>query len=241
MMTARPGGLSKTTQVLAIASLVGTFVAMYFKALLRAPAAVAALSSTASSDRGAGTRVVPQRPFDAGAPDGAVHGQGARYVGAQQPVMEDDLWTLADRIARNREIAGLHYRSDTLAGVLIAQCIMPLLRLRQRRSARRPQRRKAGVAAMTAGRAEEPKTPKVPDWLVERPARALHGVSTHRSSGRSIRRNVDRGTARSSGCHPGRMPTRHMLARELWDRAFGKEVTLVPFVFDEVMLQSHRL
>jgi acid phosphatase (class A) len=41
--------------------------------------------------------------------------------------MVDDLWTLADRIARNREIAGLHYESDTAAGVAIARSILPLL------------------------------------------------------------------------------------------------------------------
>ena len=37
----------------------------------------------------------------------------------------DDLWTLADRIARNREIAGLHYPSDTAAGKAIATATLP--------------------------------------------------------------------------------------------------------------------
>ena len=37
------------------------------------------------------------------------------------------LWTLADRIARNREIAGLHYASDSDAGVALAYAILPLL------------------------------------------------------------------------------------------------------------------
>ena len=39
----------------------------------------------------------------------------------------DDLWTLADRIARNREIAGLHYPSDTAAGKAVATATLPLV------------------------------------------------------------------------------------------------------------------
>jgi membrane-associated phospholipid phosphatase len=49
---------------------------------------------------------------------------------AQQPLMQPiqaDLWVLADRIARNREIAGLHYPSDSAAGVVLANQILPLL------------------------------------------------------------------------------------------------------------------
>jgi hypothetical protein len=38
-----------------------------------------------------------------------------------------DLWVLADRIARNREIAGLHYPSDSAAGVVLANQILPRL------------------------------------------------------------------------------------------------------------------
>ena len=42
-------------------------------------------------------------------------------------VMVDDLTALADRISRNREIAGLHYPSDTQGGRDLAAAIQPLL------------------------------------------------------------------------------------------------------------------
>ena len=41
--------------------------------------------------------------------------------------MLEDAWTLADRIARNREIAGVHYESDTNAGKAIALAVLPTL------------------------------------------------------------------------------------------------------------------
>jgi hypothetical protein len=45
----------------------------------------------------------------------------------QHQAMLDDSEVLADRIARNREIAGLHYPSDSKAGVALASQIQPLL------------------------------------------------------------------------------------------------------------------
>ncbi len=45
----------------------------------------------------------------------------------QHDVMVDDLTALADRISRNREIAGVHYPSDTQGGIDLAQHILPLL------------------------------------------------------------------------------------------------------------------
>jgi hypothetical protein len=41
--------------------------------------------------------------------------------------MADDLKVLADRIARNRQIAGLHYQNDTDAGVQLARDIYNIL------------------------------------------------------------------------------------------------------------------
>lgn len=126
MMTARPGAYPYTTKVLAIASLVGTFVAMYYKALYGRPRPSQLCPA-----------LLPpiEIPGHASFPSG--HSTQAHLMAlcmgdvltglAQSATMYDDLWTLADRIARNREIAGLHYPSDSLAGVLFAQLIHPLL------------------------------------------------------------------------------------------------------------------
>jgi hypothetical protein len=126
MMTAQPAAYPRTTRVLAIASLVGTFVAMYFKGRYARPRPSQLCPA-----------LLPpiEVPGHASFPSG--HSTQAHLMAlcmdsvldtlVQKPVMDDDLWTLADRIARNREIAGLHYHSDTIAGRLIAQCIMPLL------------------------------------------------------------------------------------------------------------------
>ncbi len=58
------------------------------------------LSGAASADRGAGACVVSERPLDPGASDGAEHEPGAQRAAAAARTMDDDLWTLADRIAR---------------------------------------------------------------------------------------------------------------------------------------------
>jgi hypothetical protein len=90
---------------------------------------------------------------------------------------------------------------------------------------------------MTEGRVEEPKPPRVPDWLVKQlreritpfPAPEQRRFNPGEMSTEELLR---------LGLPPRPDATRHKLARELWDRAFSKEVTLVPFVFDEVKLQS---
>ena len=126
LMTARPGAYPHTTQVLGIASLVGTFVAMYFKGAYRRPRPSQLCPA-----------LLPpiEVPGHASFPSG--HSTQAHLMALcmndvlqglpQQNTMVDDLWTLADRIARNREIAGLHYASDSAAGVAFARTILPLL------------------------------------------------------------------------------------------------------------------
>ena len=46
----------------------------------------------------------------------------------QRDVIVDDLKTMARRIRRNREIAGLHYSSDSVAGKALADALVQLLR-----------------------------------------------------------------------------------------------------------------
>jgi membrane-associated phospholipid phosphatase len=126
MMTARPGSYPATTKVLSIASLVGTFVVMYFKNLYSRPRPSQLCPA-----------LLPpiEIPGHASFPSG--HSTQAHLMALcmndvfnglpQQNTMVDDLWTLADCIARNREIAGLHYPSDTAAGVAFAYWIHYLL------------------------------------------------------------------------------------------------------------------
>lgn len=126
MMTARPGAYPATTRVLTIASLVGTFVAMYYKNLYARPRASQLCPA-----------LLPpiEVPGHASFPSG--HSTQAHLMALcmfdvfnglpQQNTVVDDLWTLADRIARNREIAGLHYASDTAAGEAFAYWIYHLL------------------------------------------------------------------------------------------------------------------
>ena len=126
LLTANPGAYPATTKVLTIASQVGTFCAMYYKGLYQRPRP---------------SHICPALlpplavPGHASFPSG--HSTQAHLMAlcmvdvlATWPDagdVTDDIWTLADRIARNREIAGLHYPSDTDAGKLLAQAIKPLL------------------------------------------------------------------------------------------------------------------
>lgn len=126
MMTARPGGYPNTTRVLNIASLVALFVSMYYKGQYQRPRP-SQLCPALLPPIGV--------PGHASFPSG--HSTQAHLMALcmgdvlnplpQQATMVDDLWTLADCIARNREIAGLHYPSDSAAGAAFAYCIHSLL------------------------------------------------------------------------------------------------------------------
>ena len=125
-LTSQPGSYPNTNKVLTIASLIGTFVAMYYKGQYVRPRP---------------THLCPalmpplQVPGHASFPSG--HATQAhlmalcmRDVLAGLPVEKTAsvvLWTLANRIARNREIAGLHYKSDTDGGLALAISTLPLL------------------------------------------------------------------------------------------------------------------
>ncbi len=134
LMSARPASHPRTTQVLAIASLVGTMVAMHFKGLYARPRPSQLCPA-----------LLPpiEVPGHASFPSG--HSTQAHLMAlcmedvltirpaATPPTVQrgttvEALWTLADRIARNREIAGLHYVSDSKAGVAVARAIFALLK-----------------------------------------------------------------------------------------------------------------
>jgi hypothetical protein len=126
LMTTRPTAYPATFRVLHIASLVALFVSMYYKGKYRRPRPSELCPALLPPI------VVPGH---ASFPSG--HSTQAHLMAlcmgdvftnlAQHQAMLDDLGVLADRIARNREIAGLHYPSDSQAGVVLAGQIQPLL------------------------------------------------------------------------------------------------------------------
>ena len=50
-----------------------------------------------------------------------------RLPAADFPVVSDNMLVLADKVARNREIAGLHFETDSAAGKTLADLVAPLL------------------------------------------------------------------------------------------------------------------
>jgi hypothetical protein len=126
LLTANPGAYPQTTKVLTVASQVGTLVAMYFKGLYKRPR---------PSELCPALLPPIAVPGHASFPSG--HSTQAHLMALcindifdtlpQQGAVLEDAWTLADRIARNREIAGVHYESDTNAGKAIALAVLPTL------------------------------------------------------------------------------------------------------------------
>jgi hypothetical protein len=132
LLTITPNSHPGTWRVINIASIVGMFTVMYFKT-------------------GAGGKLYPPRPrpsqvCPALAPPVPVPGHASYPSGhsteahlianclndvltgsIEAATMQIDLGALADRIARNREIAGLHYPSDSAAGVNLAGQILPIV------------------------------------------------------------------------------------------------------------------
>jgi hypothetical protein len=125
LMMATPGSRPKTYRVLHMANLFAAFTVMHFKAKFKrqrpsqlCPALLPPLPV----------------PGHAAYPSGhstqahlIAHCAGLVLPAPVRPVLQANLDALADRIARNREIAGVHYPSDTAAGVTLAKGIAALL------------------------------------------------------------------------------------------------------------------
>ena len=126
VLTIRPGTHPQTWRVLHIASLIGSFAALYFKGkydlprpsqicpALLPPVPVPGHSSWPSghSTQAHLMKNCMLRIFAA-----------AAMSAADQAVLSSDLTILADTIARNREIAGLHYPKDSQGGARLADLL----------------------------------------------------------------------------------------------------------------------
>jgi hypothetical protein len=121
-------GYPATSKILGIASMVGGFCAMYYKAKYRRPRPSMLLPA-----------LLPPTPVPGHASFPSGHSTQAHLMRLcmidvltgpppspllpRLETMKNDMQALADRIARNREIAGLHYPSDSAAGVSLASQI----------------------------------------------------------------------------------------------------------------------
>jgi membrane-associated phospholipid phosphatase len=136
LLTLDPAGYPATNLLINIASIVGVFTALRFK------------NGVAKSNGYAGyePRPRPSQVCPALSPPVPVPGHPSYPSGhsteahliegvlnemftgtAQAATMAIDLAALADRIARNREIAGVHYPSDSAAGKQLANAILPYM------------------------------------------------------------------------------------------------------------------
>jgi membrane-associated phospholipid phosphatase len=128
-------GCPATAKVLSIAGFIGAYCSMYYKGLYHRPRATMlrpalmppiAVPGHASFPSGHSTQAhlmalcleevltgTPLLPTPSSPPH-------------TSPIMIS-MTVLADRIARNREIAGMHYPSDSVAGAKLANGILPLL------------------------------------------------------------------------------------------------------------------
>jgi membrane-associated phospholipid phosphatase len=128
-------GHPATTKVLSIAGFIGAFCSMYYKGLYQRPRAPMlrpallppiAVPGHASFPSGHST----QAHLMALCLEEVLTGTALLPTPSSPPHTSPimiSMTALAERIARNREIAGLHYHSDSVAGLLLAQGILPLL------------------------------------------------------------------------------------------------------------------
>jgi hypothetical protein len=128
MMTARPSSHPNTTRVLNIASLVALFVSMYYKGQYQRPRPSQLCPALLPPIAVPGHASFPSGHSTQAHLMALCMGDVLSVLPQQdQKNMADDLWTLADCIAHNREIAGLHYPSDTAGGKAYAYWIHYLI------------------------------------------------------------------------------------------------------------------
>jgi hypothetical protein len=126
VLTIGPSSHPKTWRVLNIASLIGSFAVLYFKGKYNVPRAPQICPA-----------LLPPIPVPGHASWPSGHSTQAHlmkncmlrvFAAAAMPaadlaVMTSDLNVLADEIARNREIAGLHYPKDSEGGARLADLL----------------------------------------------------------------------------------------------------------------------
>ena len=126
VLTIRPGSHPQTWRVLHIASLIGSFAALYFKGKYDLPRPSQICPA-----------LLPPIPVPGHSSWPSGHSTQAHLMkncmlrifaatampAADQAVLNSDLTILADLIARNREIAGLHYPKDLEGGARLADLL----------------------------------------------------------------------------------------------------------------------
>jgi hypothetical protein len=131
LLTITPGAYRRTYRVLHIASLIGSFAALYFKHRYNRPRPTHFCPA-----------LMPPIPVPGHSAYPSGHSTQAHLMAlcisaivnaalaAPDPAVFDaNLTVLAQRIARNREIAGLHYQSDSEDGAQLAQQLFNRLNL----------------------------------------------------------------------------------------------------------------
>jgi hypothetical protein len=126
VLSITPGSHPKTYRVLHIASLIGSFAALYFKGAYERPRPSQLCPA-----------LLPPIPVPGHSSFPSGHSTQAhlmaRCITHMLVVVPDsdaisaDLRVLAKRVARNREIAGLHYASDSKGGDALAESVFDTL------------------------------------------------------------------------------------------------------------------
>jgi membrane-associated phospholipid phosphatase len=133
LLAITPGSHPNTYRVLHIASLIGSYAALYYKGLGARPRPSQLcpallppipMPGHASWPSGHATQAWLKALCMEHVLEGA---QSGTLTPGDLDAVSSNLRTLAIRVARNREIAGLHYPTDSDAGRMLAATIVPLL------------------------------------------------------------------------------------------------------------------